>query len=170
MTYRAPRLFAAIATALLMTAASAVLAQGVSVNQIRNFELTTDVFQKFAVATRALNREFERDPSLLSSLEDDEEAHEEAHEEESVGSSEAVQEMIEALESEPVTRRAIEDSGLSVRDYALVNATLIPATIIAQMRMAGLGGEQMPDWISPQHVDFAQRHAGEIQQLFEGLQ
>jgi hypothetical protein len=156
------RLFVMCAFALLASASLFSHAQApVSVADIRAFELTPDALRAYREVNENLFAAMEENPRLLAELEDEDE--------DDLDEEQALRAMISIFESEPAARRAVESAGISVREFALINATLIPAYIAVQMRQAGFGGE-VPDYLSPQHIQFAEQNGAEIEALFELLQ
>jgi hypothetical protein len=151
------RVLALLAAAVLLCSSPFAAGQTVDAADVRGFELSTDLLRRFMAANRNLNAAMENDPTLLESIEELEG---------DPTAPEAVGEMIAAINAEPSARRAVENGGISVRDFALTNATLIPAAVYVARRQAGLPGSP-PDWLSPQHLRFAEQNAAEIQRLFD---
>jgi hypothetical protein len=151
------RLIALLAAALLLLSNPFVAAQAVDAADVRGFELSTDLMRRFMAANRNLNAAIDSDPTLLEGIEDFDG---------DPTAPGAVGEMMDAINAEPAARRAVESAGISVRDFALATATLIPAAVYVARRQAGLQGSP-PDWLSPQHLRFAEQNADEIQRLFE---
>jgi hypothetical protein len=46
----------------------------------------------------------------------------------------------------------------------------VPCRAVPCRAVPGWRAALAPDWISPQHLEFAERNAAQIRQLFEGLE
>ena len=66
------------------------------------------------------------------------------------------------LEATPKLREAIEEAGMSTRDYALTSEALVSTLMAVGAVDAGLLKE-IPAEIDPQHVEFVKQHRAEIE-------
>lgn len=126
----------------------------------RDFRLNMELVRAYVQANENVFAVLQNDPTLL-------EGHEEGGED--LGSEPELRSMIEKVESTPPVREAIERAGLSVREYALTNATLIPAFITLHVQNSGLGDGSMFDWISNDHIRFVEANADAIGASFQRL-
>ncbi|MCC8363977.1 hypothetical protein LK996_12935 [Lysobacter sp. A6] len=71
------------------------------------------------------------------------------------------------LEATPKLREAIEEAGMSTRDYALTSEALVSTLMAVGAVDAGLVKE-IPAEIHPQHVEFVKAHRAEIEKKMQG--
>ncbi len=149
-----------LAGAVFMVAGALAQAQDNSLNP-REFSLNMELVRAYVEASENVYLELRADPSLLDGMS-------EATEE--FGTERELREMVDFVNSSPVVSEAIESAGISVREYALINATLIPAFITFQMHAAGMGNGSMFEWVTAEHLQFIERNAEAIAEQFERLQ
>ncbi len=149
-----------LAGAVFMAAGALAQAQDNALNP-REFTLSMELVRAYVEASENVYVELSANPSLLDGMS-------EATEE--FGTERELREMVEFVNSTPVVREAIERAGVSVREYALINATLIPAFITFQMHAAGMGNGSMFEWVTAEHLQFIESNAEAIAEQFERLQ
>lgn len=132
--------------------------------EIQDYELTMDDIRMWSEATAELQRVIEANPQLAASLEEEESGSQDL--------DDSIDAMAERYESEPAVRDAIEDTGLSAREYAVIFWAMM------QAGMAQFSIEQGADpaevaremQVNPANIEFVQEHEAEIAALREQLQ
>jgi hypothetical protein len=146
--------------AFLIITGTLAQAQGDSLDP-RDFSLNMELVRGYVQASENVFAVMQADPTLLEELEEGSE---------DFGSEPELRAMIDVVQSTPEVREAIERAGLSVREYALTNATLIPAFITYQVQLSGLGDGGMFEWITSDHIRFIEDNAEAIGASFQRLQ
>jgi hypothetical protein len=146
--------------AVLIITGALAQAQGDSLDP-RDFRLSMELVRSYVQASENVYAVLQDDPTLLDDLDEGSE---------DFGAEPELRAMIATVEATPPVRQAIERAGLSVREYALTNATLIPAFITYQIQMSGLGDGAMFDWITTDHIRFIENNAEAIGESFQRLQ
>lgn len=142
---------------------AAPLAEGAAVGTVAEYELTMDRLRRWAEANRSLERAAAADPRLEEALEP---AQAEGQD---VEASVAI--MAETIEGVPEAKKAIEDAGLSPREYVVIGWTML------QSGMAGLALKAGGDTaevaremgIDPANLRFLAEHEAEITALRQQL-
>lgn len=132
---------------------------GAAVGAVADYELTMERLRRWAEANRSLERAAAADPRVEAALEP---AQAEEHD---VDASVAI--MAETIEGVPEARKAIEDAGLSPREYVVIGWTML------QSGMAGLALKAGGDTaevaremgIKPSNLRFLAEHEEEIAEL-----
>lgn len=132
--------------------------------EIQDYELTMDDIRMWSEATAELQRVVEANPQLAASLEEEESGSQDL--------DDSIDAMAARYESEPAVRDAIEDAGISAREYAVIFWAMM------QAGMAQFSIEQGADpaevaremQVNPANIEFVQEHEAEIAALREQLQ
>jgi hypothetical protein len=72
--------------------------------------------------------------------------------------------MIDRIENERRARQAIEEAGISVRDFVLTTFALVQA-MFAQAAVEM--GQALPEGVNPANVEFVREHRAELEAMFE---
>jgi len=83
-------------------------------------------------------------------------------------SEENVTQYAARLEADATMRAAIEQAGLSTRDFARIGDTLTGA-MMAEAALEGGQLKKIPDGIDPAAVEFVKQHDAEIKKLMAGM-
>ena len=83
-------------------------------------------------------------------------------------SEENVTQYAARLEADAKMRAAIEQAGLSTRDFARIGDTLLGA-LMTQAALEGGQLKKIPDGIDPASVEFVKQHKAEINGLMTGV-
>lgn len=121
---------------------------------LASYTLTMERVEAWSRASQNLQRLAEEDPALAERW-DAENAD-----------AESFDEMIAQIEAEPRARAAVEEAGISVRDYVLTTMALLQA-MFAQAAMDMTQDAPVPEGVNPANVQFVRDHQAEIQALFE---
>lgn len=134
-------------------------ADGAAVGPVADYELTMDRLRRWAEANRSLERAAAADPRVEAALEP------EQAEWEDVDASVAV--MTETIEGVPEARRAIEDAGLSPREYVVIGWTMLQSGMAGHALKAGGDTAEVARemGIDPANLRFMAEHEAEIAEL-----
>lgn len=117
-------------------------------------ELTMDKVEAWIAASKNLAAAEQADASLDSAMN--------ASEEDSV-------QYASRLESTPKLRAAIEQAGMSARDYALVSESLV-ASLMAVGAVEAGALKEIPEGMNPRHIEFVRAHRAEIETMMQQAQ
>lgn len=151
-----------LAYACAVAAPYALAQQTVSAADIERFELTLDLMDRYLRAHENMAAAARIDPSLLDRFDEDPGAFD-LHEESKV---ERVHAHMETFGSQPAIRTAIEGADLTIRDFALVTETLIPAYAAYLLRQEGIDPGTLEAELGSQHIEFVARNAAEVERFF----
>lgn len=124
---------------------------------VRQYRLTMPLMQQYVRAVRNLHQLERTDPELRRRLEAMGD-----HEERSMA------EVTSLIEGEPQFRRAIEDAGLTVRDYMLISLAFMQSMMAHEFQRQGYI-QELPPEVSPENVAFIRDNEQELQPLIEEL-
>jgi hypothetical protein len=117
-------------------------------------ELTMDKVEAWIAASKNLAAAEQADASLDSAMN--------ASEEDGV-------QYAARLESTPKLRAAIEQAGMSARDYALVSESLV-ASLMAVGAVEAGALKEIPEGMNPKHIEFVRAHRAEIETMMQQAQ
>lgn len=152
----------AVALSLLM-ALLAVFAPDVhsapndaDLRELSRYELTMSDFRKYAAATASLAKHVKtQDEYADEELVDD------------VADAESLDDMAARIGRTPETRKAIESSGLTVRQYMVISMALLQATFAQYAVDQGADPAKVAKdaGVNPANLEFVKEHRAEIEKL-----
>lgn len=127
--------------------------------ELSRYRLTTADLRKVGVAYQNLKRITQQHPNLV-----------ETDEEEQSGDK-SLDEMAAEIERVPQLRKAIEDAGLSAREYSVISLALMQASAANMLVQQGAKPDSIAREIGthPDNVRFAKEHEAEIARLQRAL-
>lgn len=137
-------------------------AQIAEARALEAYRLTTERIRQFADAYENLHQLEEADPGLQARLD----AMAEAEFDDESG----LEDVVSILEREPRVRAAIEDAGLTARDFVLIQATLVPAYMLVMMEEAGVPAPPDVTGVSEHHLEFVRENRAEIDAQMQRIQ
>ncbi len=124
---------------------------------VREYRLTMPLMQQYVQAVRNLHQLERTDPELRRRMEAMGE-----HEERSLA------EVTGLIEGEPQLRRAIEDAGLTVRDYMLISLAFMQSMMAHEFQRQGYI-QELPPEVSAENVAFIRDNEQQLQPLMDEL-
>ncbi|HVI25947.1 MAG TPA: hypothetical protein VM576_07110 [Xanthomonadaceae bacterium] len=121
-----------------------------------SFELTMDGVDRWLEATRNIADLVKQDPALEDAT--------------AMDASESTDAYVARLDSLPKVVAAIDEAGLSTRDYAMTSEAVTGALFAVGMLEAGAIKELPPELKDNQHVRFVQEHKDEIGAKIKAMQ
>jgi hypothetical protein len=157
--------------------------------ELASYRLTMDTVQKVQGATRTMIGELKKDPKYqlmlkveaeiealrkkaelsegeqerLAALEDEKERLEESSEL-SLGSATSLDEMEANIRKSPIVSRALQQAGLTPREYGTFMMAMIQASMVAGFKKAGMLKE-LPAGVNPDNVKFVEAHEAELKAM-----
>lgn len=127
--------------------------------ELSRYRLTTADLRKVGVAYQNLKRITQQHPNLV-----------ETDEEEQSGDK-SLDQMAAEIERVPQLRKAIEDAGLSAREYSVISLALMQASAANMLVQQGAKPDSIAREIGthPDNVRFAKEHEAEIARLQQAL-
>jgi hypothetical protein len=122
---------------------------------LASYTLSMERLEGWRRASQNLQRLGEEDPALAETWQSEN------------ADTGSINDMIRRMEAEPRVRRAVEDAGISVRDYVLTTFAIVQA-MFAQAAVEA--GQPMPEGVNPANVAFVREHQAEIQAMFQEMQ
>ncbi|MGH7445584.1 MAG: hypothetical protein ACREKM_11930 [Longimicrobiales bacterium] len=155
---------AAAADAAASSQPSYATSDDADIAEIQDYELTMDDIRMWSAATAELQRVVEANPQLAASLEEEESGGQDL--------DDSIDAMAERYDSEPAVRDAIEDAGLSAREYTVIFWAMMQAGMAQFSIEQGANPEEVARdlQVNPANIEFVQEHEAEIAALREQLQ
>jgi hypothetical protein len=125
-------------------------------NEVKNFVLTSDKLDKYAVAVNAIRKVQKDDPALKKKMDDDNARN----------PSNTIADSVANIEKYPPVVDALKNAGLPPRDFVVMTFTLINAAAEVQKKKAGTA--QDPDSALPENVSFVEKNYDRIKKIFNG--
>ncbi len=124
---------------------------------VRDYRLTMPRMQQYVRAVRNLHQLERTDPELRRRME-------------AMGDQEdrSMAEVTNLIEGEPQLRRAIEESGLTVRDYMLISLAFMQSMMAYEFQRQGYI-QELPPEVSPENVAFIRDNEQQLQPLLQEL-
>lgn len=158
MTTRRRILF--IAATLSLTAmaapASAQRKADPDEQEVTNFRLTNDNFNKFSAATTSLMKLTHDDPKLRQQVADEQRGK-------------TIAQSVAAMDKYPNVVAAIKSGGISVHDYVVMTATLVTSGMVVGMKRQGTIKE-IPSMVSAENAAFVDQNYDKIGALLKKMQ
>ena len=154
---------AAVIAAVIAAMCSAVSlgAQDVDTRTLQQFRLTTDGLHKMEAVAQALSHTLATDPSARKALEDAEDAN---------SDDATLSDMTATLAKIPPVAAAIKTGGMTPREFATFELSMLQASMAAAMIKAGGTANNLPVEVPAENVKFVQDHEAEITRLAQQLQ
>lgn len=127
--------------------------------ELSRYRLTTADLRKVGVAYEALKRIVQQNPNLA------------AEDEGEQSGEKSLDQMAAEIERVPQLRKAIEDAGLSAREYSVISLALMQASAANMLVQQGAKPDSIAREIGthPDNVRFAKEHEAEIARLQRAL-
>jgi hypothetical protein len=127
--------------------------------ELSRYQLTMADLQKLGVAHQNLKRIAQQHPNLVED------------EEEEQSGEKSLDEIEAEIERVPQLRKAIEDAGLSVRKYAVINLVLMQASAANMLVQHGAKPDSIAREIGthPENIRFVREHEAEVARLQRAL-
>lgn len=128
--------------------------------ELSRYQLTMADLRKLGVAHQSLKRVAQQHPNLVERAEDEQSG------EKSLDETQA------EIERVPQLRKAIEDAGLSVRKYAVINLALMQASAANMLVQQGAKPDSIAREIGthPENIRFMREHEAEIARVLQTLE
>jgi hypothetical protein len=131
--------------------------------EIYNYRLTVDKARAVAKANDEMLALLKADPAFAASVKKLTDAQEQAQEE---GKSDSLSDIEAVIAQEPKLTKAIQNAGLSPREYVRAELALIAGTMGAAIKKAGA---EVPKEFNPEHIAFAEKNSAELTQILATL-
>jgi hypothetical protein len=157
--------------------------------ELASYRLTMETVRKVQAATRTMIAELRKDPKFqqqlkmeteiealrkkdqltgaeeerLAALEDEKERLEESSEL-NLGSATSLDEMEAGVKKSPIVANALQQAGLSPREYGTFIMAMIQASMVAGFKKAGMIKE-LPKDVNPENVKFVEEHEAELKAM-----
>ncbi|MGH7507688.1 MAG: hypothetical protein ACRELX_18695 [Longimicrobiales bacterium] len=132
--------------------------------EIEDYELTMDDLRRWSEATANFQRTLTENPEIAAALDQEESADQDV--------DDSLDAMAERYESVPEVRDAIEDAGLSTREFAVIFWAMMQAGMAQFAVEQGGDPEEVARelQVNPANIRFMEEHAAEIAELQQKLQ
>lgn len=125
---------------------------------MRDYRLTMDGIRRYVQATENFQAAVAGNPALQRRLEAMDEAPE----------ADRIADFVQVVDQIPEWRRAVEQAGISTRDYAMIMATLTASALDVGMRRMGMDPPR-DEWISDRNVALVEENWTEIEHLMKRM-
>ena len=149
-----------VAAVVVMLSVVALGAQDADTKALQQFRLTTDGLHKMEAVAQALSTTLASDASARKALEDAEDAS---------SDNATLSDMAATFAKIPPVAAAIKAGGMTPREFAMFEMSMLQASMAAAMIKAG-AVKSAPAEIAAENVKFVQDHEAEITRLAQQLQ
>jgi len=131
------------------------------VAEVRQHPLTVAEVERYARAAEAVHRAGDADPDARRI---------EQEFEDRLARAQSLEEVEALLDGNPRVRQALQDAGISSRDYALTGTALLGAYTYVLARDEGHPDAARPDYVTDAHVRFIEQNRAEVDRIVARLQ
>ena len=137
--------------------------QNPDVKEIRDFHLTTAKLDRYEVATQGVAKVLHEHPEIKKKMDAGGTPEDQADKDEH-----KLDKSVEHLEAFPEVATAVKDSGLSVREYVVMTATMMNSIMVVMLKKQGMIQEYPPD-VSHENAVFLEQNYDRVSKIMELL-